>query len=45
MEVQNNDYRSLVLEAYAKTKSNDIKDKINGYKSLIKISKEKKWIM
>ena len=45
MEEQNNDFRSLVLQAYARTKLNDAKEQIIGYKTLIKISKERKWIV
>lgn len=45
MEEQNNDFRNQVLEAYARTKSNDTKEQINGYRELIKISKDKKWIV
>lgn len=45
MEEQNNDFRSLVLEAYARTKLNDTKEQIIGYKALIKISKERKFVV
>lgn len=45
MEEQNNDFRALVLRAFVKTKFQDIREQINGYKSLIKIAKEKNWIV
>ena len=45
MEEQNNYLRSKVLEAYSRTRSNDTKEQIIGYRELIKISRERKWIM
>jgi len=43
MEETNNDFRSLVLHAFAKTKSYDTKEQIDGYRSLINFSKQKNW--
>ncbi len=45
MEEQNNDFRSHVLEAYARTRLNDTNEQINGYRALINISKERKWVV
>jgi len=45
MEENNGDFRCILLSAYARTVLRDPKEQINGFTTLIALSRKNKWLM